>query len=156
MADVDVCFWCLKPLKEGEEFHKGTDRMIMRSYTPCKTCKDVFSHGIRLIGTVKEAPMEGMPPIGMGNDNEPLYPTGIMFLAPEEMVREMLNEPDESNILNNVLEHKVMLMPEENVAKIIDTVKNAGAGAPLTDEELEETASMETKKVENKLGIPIV
>lgn len=156
MADIDVCFWCLRPLNDGEEFHKGEDRMVMRNYVPCKKCEEVFQHGIRLTGVVKEKPLEGMPPICQDAEGSDLYPTGTLFLATDEMVKEMLNEDSEKELLEQVLESKVMLMPEENVQHIIDMVKEADAGQPLTEETLDDTAVMENEKVENKLGIPIV
>ena len=156
MADIDVCFWCLKPFKDDEEFHKGEDRMVLRGFKPCKKCEEIFSHGIRLTGVVDKQPIQGMPPITVTPDGKELYPTGTMFLASEDIVRAMLSDPDEKETLDSVLEAKMMLMPEENVQNIIDMMKENDVGSPLTEETLDENAEMETEKVENKLGIPIV
>ena len=157
--DIDTCFWCLKPLNENEKFSQG-DRKIFRSYTPCKKCEQIRKHGISIMGTVTEQPMEGMPPI-LDNEGLKLWPTGTWFLASEEQVRNLLCDEEDKDQLEEVLKQKVLLMPDDYVNKIIEEMKKAEANMKdIADEEdipqSTDEVAMETEKVENKLGIPIV
>lgn len=159
VMDIDTCFWCLKPLNENDKLQKG-DRQIFRSYTPCKRCEEIRKHGITVMGTVTECPMEGMPSI-METDDLVLFPTGSWFLATEEQIRALLCEEEEKEQLEAVLKEKVLLMPEDHVQAIIDKMKEMDTNMKDVSEdsvipESVDEVAMETEKVENKLGIPIV
>lgn len=157
--DIDTCFWCLKPLNENDKLSKG-DRQVFRSYTPCKRCEEIRKHGITVMGTVTECPMEGMPPI-MENGDLVLYPTGSWFMASEDQIKALLCEKEEQEQLEVVLKERVLLMPEDHVNAIINKMKEIDANMKDVAEdsvvpESADEVAMETEKVENKLGIPIV
>ena len=159
VMDIDTCFWCLKPLNENDKLQKG-DRQIFRSYTPCKRCEEIRKHGIAVMGTVKECPMEGMPPI-LEHDSLVLFPTGSWFLASEEQIHNLLCDEEDKEQLEEVLKERVLLMPEEHVQAIINKMKEMDAKMKDVSEdsvvpESADEVAMETEKVENKLGIPIV
>ena len=130
MKDVDTCFWCLKPLDENEKYEKGVDRMVFHGYTPCKRCKQMFDRGIHVIGTTKEPTSPGMLAIGKGYNDESLYPTGAMFIGSEDWVKSFLSDEKDQEILKNVLESRVMLMPDEVVNEIVKELQKHNPDLP--------------------------
>ena len=72
--------------------NKEDSEMPMRAivdYEPCDTCKELFSKGVHVIGVTTEPMIENMFPI-VKDDNITLYPTGSMFVAPEQWVTDFL------------------------------------------------------------------
>ena len=135
MAEVEMCFWCMRPLDKSIQFDKEKDTAIFTSYKPCHECRELFSHGYQIIGVQNEQMMNGQIPITRDKNNNPLYPNGQMFLAPEEWVRAFLSEDKDKPMLEEVLKHKVMLLPREVIASIIADIQS---NAPMVDEEMVE------------------
>lgn len=125
-TQVKGCFWCMKAFDDGREIDSDKEIMLLESYEPCDRCKEIYSHGIRMIGVSEEPIFEGQPPIsGNPDTNEYLYPAENVFVAPVEMVKQML--ADNQELLDTVLESKVMLMPDEHVKSYIDQARNMEA-----------------------------
>lgn len=129
---VKTCFWCMKAF-DGKTEIDDNSVLVFESYEPCDKCKEIYSHGVRMIGVVKTPQFEGMPPIGRGNsEDELLYPGENVFIAPDDMVKAILNKEDEKELLETVLENRVMLMPDKNVGDIIEQAKKAnGPSVPI-------------------------
>jgi hypothetical protein len=141
---VRACFWCMKAF-DGETKIDDDSVLVFQSYEPCDKCKEIYSHGIRMIGVTNHPQFEGMPPIGQGNsEDEYLYPGENVFIAPEDMVKRILDRDDEKELLDAVLENRVMLMPDKNVGDIIEQAKKAnGPMVNVDDASEEETAEEE-------------
>lgn len=113
------CFWCLKPLDPDKKLQEG-EKMYFESYVPCERCEELFSHGIQVIGVSPSMVMPGMIAVTKDNNGNPLYPTGAMFLASEDWVREILSEESDKEMLNEVLKARKMLMPDEIVGDVVN------------------------------------
>lgn len=135
-AIVKCCFWCLKPLNENVVLGEN-DKMVFESYEPCEKCAELFSHGIQVMGVSHTMVMPGMIPVTKDDKGEPLYPTGAMFLASEQWVRELLKEESEKELLTEVLLTKKMLMPDAIVGAIINDLEQQNAEVPdLVEDEV--------------------
>ena len=91
---IERCFWCGRP-KNGEvlETEETVKKSIIRDYVPCNSCKELIDDKIHVIGVTTEPIVEGMFPISADENGENcLYPTGSMFVATENFVKELLSE----------------------------------------------------------------
>lgn len=123
---IERCFWCGKPksgeiIKETEETIKHS---VINNYEPCDACKASFGNGIHVIGVTKEPIVESMFPISKDEKNT-LYPTGSMFVANEEFVKEMLSDESEKELLDAVLKERVLMIPSELCDQIVNDARNA-------------------------------
>ncbi len=149
MALINTCFWCLKPLDKTLKFNIETDTMAFNGYEPCDTCKELFSRGIQVLGVSKSQTFKQQPAITVDKDNNCLYPTGRMFLAPEEWVRSFLSEDEERIILEAVIKHKVMLLPDHVLEDIMNELNKNDCGYVDNDALIQK----EQQAVVNKKGI---
>lgn len=122
---IERCFWCGKPksgeIKETEETIKNS---VINNYEPCDACKASFGNGIHVIGVTKEPIVKNMFPISK-DDKNTLYPTGSMFVASEEFIKDMLSDESEKELLEAVLKEKVLMIPNELCEQIVNDVRNA-------------------------------
>ena len=121
---TERCFWCGKP-KDGsiiEETEETLKNSVINNYEPCENCKKAFSHGIHVIGVTKKPIIDGMFPIMKDGDNV-LYPTGSMFVANDDFVKDMLDGEDE--LLENVLKERILLIPNEQCEQIVKDATEA-------------------------------
>lgn len=130
---IDTCFWCLKPFDKNIEFDKEKDTMCFKGYKPCPTCNELFSKGIQVLGVSKEQTIPNQPAMTVDKDNNSLYPTGRMFLAPIEWVMEFL--ADEPDTLAEVIKHKVLLLPDHVVEQALSELDKTDSGF-VEDEDL--------------------
>lgn len=138
---MPICFWCTKekgtPIELPEKNGKKPPKKAILNYEPCKSCKEMFDKGIHIIG-VKDKPLvESMPPI-MKDKRVELYPTGSYFVATPEWTKQMLLANEKGDLVDNVLERKVLMMPEEIVSKILEEAKGVPAVALPTLDIMEE------------------
>lgn len=123
-STIPICFWCGKEKNEIALLGKidkedsPAPRKIVVNYEPCDACKELFSKGIHVIGCSKTPMVETMFPI-MEDDKCCLYPTGSMFVAPEEWIKDFLTQNEREDMIENVLEMKVLLIPDDIVNQII-------------------------------------
>lgn len=122
---IPVCFWCGKPKNElallgkiDKEDSEAPQKLIV-NYEPCDACKELFSKGIHVIGCSDKPIVETMFPI-MQDEKHCLYPTGSMFVASEEWVKDFLKANESEDMIENVLERKTLLMPDSIVNQIIE------------------------------------
>lgn len=143
---MPICFWCTKetgkPVMLSEVNGKKPPLKAILNYEPCESCKDMFSRGIHVIGVVTEPLAETIPPI-MKDGNIALYPTGSFFVATPEWTTQMLKTNDKQEMIQDVLSHKVLMMPEEIVSQIIKESKDVPAVEMPTmeDESINESNS---------------
>ena len=117
---IERCFWCGRP-KNGEvlETEETVKKSIIRDYVPCNSCKELIDDKIHVIGVTTEPIVEGMFPIFADENGENcLYPTGSMFVATENFVKELLSDQPER--LELVLEKKLLMFPEDTIVGIIE------------------------------------
>lgn len=130
---VKCCFWCLKPLDPNVEL-KDDDKLVFETYEPCEKCAEMFSHGIQVIGVSPDMVMPGMTPVTKDEKDTPLYPTGAMFLATEDWVRELLKDENEKPMLEEVLKARKILMPDALVGLIIKDLEEQDVPDLVEDE----------------------
>lgn len=145
---IPICFWCGKEKNEvallgkiDREDSEAPRRVIM-NYDPCDSCQELFAKGIHIIGVSEQPVMQGMFPISKSGGKD-LFPTGAMFVAREEWVKQMVSEPDEKELLDNVLKERVMLMPSEVVEDIVKEASKVEEIPCILDEEEEGESSDE-------------
>ena len=120
---IPVCFWCGKEKNEVALMGKmdkqdsAAPKHLVVDYEPCDTCKELFSKGIHVIGVTPKPIAQGQFPI---MQNPEMFPTGSMFVAPKEWMKSFLEENEHPEMVNDVLEKGVMLMPDEIVSKIVE------------------------------------
>ena len=120
---IPVCFWCGKEKNEVALMGKmdkqdsAAPKHLVVDYEPCDTCKELFSKGIHVIGVTPKPIAQGQFPI---MQNPEMFPTGSMFVAPREWMKSFLEENEHPEMVNDVLEKGVMLMPDEIVSKIVE------------------------------------
>lgn len=120
---IPVCFWCGKEKNEVALMGKmdkqdsAAPKHLVVDYEPCDTCKELFSKGIHVIGVTPKPITQGQFPI---MQNPEMFPTGSMFVAPKEWMKSFLEENEHPEMVNDVLEKGVMLMPDEIVSKIVE------------------------------------
>lgn len=124
---IERCFWCGKP-KDGaiEETEETIKNSVINNYEPCDACKASFGDGIHVIGVTKQPIVQNMFPISK-DDKNTLYPTGSMFVANEEFIKDMLSDENEKELLDAVLKEKVLMIPNELCEQIVNDVRSAQA-----------------------------
>lgn len=126
---IPICFWCGKEKNEIAlmgKINKNDDaapRRIIMDYEPCEHCKDIFSKGIHVIGVTEEPMVQGMFPIVIKDENTKLYPTGAMFVGTTDWVQRFLTANESEGMIKDVLEKKVLLMPNDQVVAFIEDIK---------------------------------
>ena len=125
MEKIERCFWCGKPKDQSitEETEETINNSIINSYVPCDKCKETFANGIHVMGVSKEPIVDGMFPITKDNDNV-LYPTGSMFISNDEFIKDILSDPSEKELLDNVLKERKLLLPNDFVEQIINDIRD--------------------------------
>lgn len=136
---MPICFWCTKetgkPVQLPEVNGQKPPAKAILNYEPCDACKEMFSHGIHIIGVVDKPFVESMPPIINEGDMK-LYPTGAFFVASPEWTEQMLKTNHKEAMIQEVLTRKVMMMPNEIVEKIIAESEGVPAmEVPVTEDE---------------------
>lgn len=131
---IERCFWCGRP-KSGpiEETEETINNSVITNYQPCPLCKEEFSKGIHVIGVTEKPIVDGMFPI-MKDDKNTLYPTGSMFVAQEDFIKDMLSEESEKELLENVLKERVILLRNEMVEQIVEDARAAGNENELVED----------------------
>lgn len=130
---TEICFWCGKPkhIEEGvaftEEIYKNA---IIQNYVPCDACKKTFGDGIHVIGVKRNPIAKGMFPISKDEEGD-LFPTGSMFVANESFVKDMLSEEEDKELLENVLQEKILMLKDEVVTEIIEQARKQNQGEDL-------------------------
>lgn len=129
-ATIPRCFWCGRD-KNMIALMGKIDRQdsqapmgVIMDYEPCDECKELFSKGIHVIGVTDKPVVKGMFPI-LQDDKNTFYPTGSMFVAKEEFIERFLKANDSEEMLEDVLEKKVLLMPSTLVDEIVADSKAA-------------------------------
>lgn len=126
---IPQCFWCGKDKNEialmGKIDREDSEapRHVIMDYEPCDKCKELFDKGIHVIGVTEKPIIKNMFPICTSPDGKSLYPTGTMFVSSEDWIRRLLSDPEEKGLLDAVLEHRKMLMPEEICAEYVRQAK---------------------------------
>ena len=125
---IPICFWCGKEKNEialmgeiGEEDLQAPMKAIV-NYEPCDKCKELFSKGIHVIGVVDKPLAKGHFPI-VDNHDIKLYPTGSMFVATEDWAVRFLEGNEQEHMIDNVLQKRVFLLPDEFVTEMVKDVK---------------------------------
>ena len=132
-ATIPQCFWCgqdkneLALLGKIDKQDSEAPRRVIMDYEPCDKCKELFDKGIHVIGVSTEPIIKSMFPISEQPDGTKLYPTGTMFVSSEDWIRRLLSEPNEQELLNSVLEHKKLMMPEEICAAYVQQAQEMEA-----------------------------
>ena len=125
---IDRCFWCGKPKSGAITETEDTIRnSVINNYTPCDACKKSFNGGIHVIGVTTEPIIKGMFPISKDEKNT-LYPTGSMFIANNEFIKDMLSEDSEKELLENVLRERIIMIPNDVCEKIVNDAREAQSG----------------------------
>lgn len=125
---IPTCFWCGNPKKElalmGRMDKKDSKapKYIVLDYEPCDECKKLFSNGIHVVGCSNEPTAKGQFPM-LDSESVKLYPTGAMFVAKEEWVKDFLKANDSEDMIPDVIEKKVLLMPDSIVNEIVSESK---------------------------------
>ena len=121
---IPVCFWCGKDKEEialmgkiDKEDSEAPRRLII-NYEPCDKCKELFDKGVQVIGASNHPLTPTMFPI-VNDGNVKLYPTGTMFVAPEQWIREFLTANHQEGMIDSVLKKKVLIMPDSIVSEIV-------------------------------------
>lgn len=124
---IERCFWCGKPKSgEIEETEETIKNSVINDYTPCDKCKESFAGGIHVIGVTNKPIVNGMFPISK-DDKNTLYPTGSMFVANEEFIKDMLSNEGEKELLENVLKERILMIPNEVCEQIVNDARTAQA-----------------------------
>ena len=125
---IPICFWCGHDKNEvvlmgriDREDSEAPRRLIL-NYDPCDKCKELFSKGIHIIGVTEQPIIEGMFPI-VDDGKATLYPTGSMFVATEDWVQRFLIANKQEGMIENVLEKKMLMMPDTIVTEIVKESK---------------------------------
>lgn len=137
---IPICFWCGEEKNEiamlgkiDREDSKAPEAVVL-NYEPCDKCKELFSKGIHVVGTTTTPIVKDMFPI-MKNETMELYPTGSMFIAPEEWAKEFLKANGQSQeMIDDVIERKILLMSDEIVVEIIRDIQAAEESETVEDE----------------------
>lgn len=130
---TEICFWCGKPkhIEEGaeitEEIYKNA---VVNNYVPCDACSKTFGDGIHVIGVKREPIVKGMFPISKDSEGD-LFPTGSMFVANESFIKDMLSEEEDKELLENVLQEKILMLKDEVVTEIIEEARRQNQGEDL-------------------------
>lgn len=123
---IPCCFWCGQPKNEvallGRIDREDSEAPmhVTMDYEPCDKCKELIGEGIHVIGATNTPEVENMPPIAGGKEH-PVYPTGAFFVAAPQFIERLLASDEE--MLERVLEAKVLVMPHDVVLNIIDDFK---------------------------------
>jgi len=75
---IDLCFWCNRPKKEGQQGNP-----TFNNYEPCSRCGEKWNKGILVIEVLTEPNKN--PPIV-----DELYPTGLWAVVSVENVKKVL------------------------------------------------------------------
>ncbi len=133
---IERCFWCGKP-KDGsivEETEETLKNSVINNYEPCENCKKAFAHGIHVIGVTKKPIVDDMFPI-MKDGDAVLYPTGSMFVANDDFIKDMLDGEDE--LLENVLKERILLIPNEQCEQIVKDATEAQNNAEQIEAQMD-------------------
>ena len=149
---IPICFWCGQEKNEValmgkiEDSRKKEDieapKHCIINYEPCDKCKELFAKGIHVIGVVNQPITEGMFPI-VNDDKQTLYPTGSMFVATEDWAKRFLTANKQEKMIDDVLEKKVLLIPDEIVVSMIKEHKAVEMHVNIPEELKEEVSSNE-------------
>lgn len=125
---IPVCFWCggdkneIALMGKIDKEDSEAPRRLITNYEPCDKCKELFSKGVHVIGVTEQPMAQGMFPI-VNDGKNTFYPTGSMFVAPEEWIREFLTANEQTSMIDDVLEKKTLLMPDAIVNQIVNDSK---------------------------------
>lgn len=140
---IPICFWCGKEKNEialmGKIDREDSEapRHVIMDYEPCDKCKELFSKGIHVIGVTTEPITEGMFPI-IDDGKAKLYPTGSMFVGSEDWAKRFLEANDQHDMVDDVLQKKVLLMPDEFVNEMVREVKAQEMEVSIPENPVEE------------------
>ncbi len=146
---IERCFWCGRP-KDGEieETEETIKNSVINNYSPCEKCKESFGNGIHVIGVIDKPIVDGMFPISK-NDKQTLYPTGSMFVANDDFIKEMLSDEGEKELLENVLKERMLMIPNEVCEQIVNDARAAQAEGEEYIEHMDEVHEEENSNEEN-------
>lgn len=143
---VERCFWC-GHLKDksitDEDVSNKHLQAVIRDYVPCDACKDVFSHGIHVIGVTDHPIIEGMFPISHDEKAGDLYPTGAMFVANEQFVYGLFTDESEKEQRDRVLKERVLMLPNEFVENLVREAEEQDSQSGNMDEYLNQLDEQE-------------
>lgn len=146
---IPVCFWCGKEKNEValmgqiDKEDSAAPRKVIVNYEPCDECKEFFSKGVHVIGVTTEPMVPTMFPI-VDDGKMKLYPTGSMFVAPIDWMKDFLTANNQEAMLEDVLSKKVLMMPDNIVSEIVNESK-----APEMEVSFPEESEMEETSDEN-------
>lgn len=133
---LERCFWCGLPKDKTVSDEQITKmRPVIHDYRPCEACKEKFNGGIHVIGVTDKPIVQGMFPISKSDNGDCLYPTGSMFVATDEFVKDLLPEEENKELKENVLRERILMLPEEVVSNIVEEARKAQAGEDITPTE---------------------
>jgi hypothetical protein len=129
---IERCFWCgrAKNMEIEEETEETVNNSVITNYIPCDKCKAEFGNGIHVIGVTKKPIVEGMFPISK-SEEEPLYPTGSMFVGNDEFIKELISEPKDEQLLKDVLEQRILMLPDDMVVNIVNQAREEQQGKDI-------------------------
>lgn len=132
-----TCFWCGKDkgvalMGRIDRDDKQAPAKIFHDYEPCDDCKELFSHGIHIIGVSDTPTFPNQPSIKSYNGTN-LYPTGTFTLAKPEFIIRILESEDAAR---QVLEAKTMLMESSALEQFLKSY-NEKFKEEFTDENCE-------------------
>ncbi|KSV59151.1 hypothetical protein [Acetivibrio ethanolgignens] len=119
---IPVCFWCGEGKNEIALLGKLKDDKKAPMYTvldyePCDKCKEMFKKGVLLVGV--QYTSNGLPAIGKGDNNKPVYPTGTHAVVTKEWAAKAFSgtgaEVCGVNLLDDDVLQRMMSGKEENV-----------------------------------------
>ena len=125
---IPVCFWCggdkneIALMGKIDKEDSEAPRRLITNYEPCDKCKALFSKGVHVIGVTEQPMAQGMFPI-VNDGKNTFYPTGSMFVATEDWAVRFLEGNEQEHMIDNVLQKRVFLLPDEFVTEMVKDVK---------------------------------
>lgn len=155
---IPICFWCGQeksmlciPGRIDKADSKAPKNMIV-DYEPCDKCKELFSHGIHLIGCTKEPRFKNMKPLAIV-DNQSWYPTGTHAVVPADFLVEVLLKPNgDEDRLEEITKMGKLILEEDTCLQVVDIIKSFQDADVATGEKEETDNESSTTGVPDDTG----
>lgn len=136
MAKVETCFWCLQPFDKKIKFDKAKDTMEFSGYLLCEDCKKMLGNNIHVIGVDQKQIINKQPALFFGKNGESYYPTGSMFIATDEWVKDFLHGNDADGLSEKILKNRVFTIPQELMDVLIEKFEDEDVDQMIDDPDL--------------------
>ena len=136
MAKIKTCFWCLKPFDKKINFDKEKDTMEFSSYELCEECKKILGSNIHVIGVTSQQMLKSQPALFFGKHGESYYPTGSMFVATDEWVKDFLCGNGSDELTDTIIKNRVFTIPQELMDVLVEKFKEEDVNEIVDDPDL--------------------